>query len=142
MDVYQAAEVAVQIQERLDTLWLLFLTINSTIIGGIIFIQRTFSKLEKSVAILIYAVVSAINFNSISTSIALLKSVYMDMIKFSLSPDEPGYEIVARVASFMDASFYTNSETFMPAIYIVAAILSISAIIFDEKITKTRLDIG
>lgn len=54
MQAFELADLAINTQLRLDASWLLFLTINSTIIGAIILIERTFSVLEKSVATAIY----------------------------------------------------------------------------------------
>ena len=141
MEVYEAAEVALQIQDRIDTLWMLFLSINSTIIAGVVLVQRTFSVLEKSVAIVIYLVVTLINYLTLSNSIQMLRAVYFDMLKFAFTPDQPGYEIVRQIGEFTQGNFINNNLVIIPIIYICAAILSIGAIIFDEKITKTRVEL-
>jgi hypothetical protein len=140
MQAFELADLAINTQLRLDGSWLLFLTINSTIIGAIILIERTFSVLEKSVATVIYLVVVALNYMTTTNSIRLLGSIYNDLGKFDLAPSEPGYEVIQQIGEIYNSSILWDHPQWISVIYIGGIALSVTAIIFDEKLTRTKLE--
>ena len=142
MQAFELADLAINTQARLDTNWLLFLTINSTIIAAIILIERTFSVLEKSVAIFIYLVVIALSYVTTTNTIRLLGSIFSDLGKFDFAASEPGYDVVEQFGELYNNSVLWNHPEIITMIYIGGVVLSVTAIIFDEKLTRTKLDIA
>jgi len=141
MQAFELADLAINTQARLDTNWLLFLTINSSIIAAMILIERTFSVLEKSVAIFIYLVVIALSYVTTTNTIRLLGSIFSDLGKFDFAASEPGYDLVERFGELYNSGVLWNHPEIITMIYIGGVVLSVSAIIFDEKLTKVKLDI-
>jgi hypothetical protein len=137
MGASDLAELAVDVLARLDNAWMLFLSINSTIIGGVILIQRTFNRVEKSVASGIYLVIVWMNYNTVSKGINLLASIYADIAKYQFGPDEPGYGVVTEMTLNQGGRLLWEYPWIIPTIYICAITVTIGAIAFDEKITKT-----
>ncbi|NKB34868.1 MAG: hypothetical protein GKR91_17370 [Pseudomonadales bacterium] len=141
MEAFDLAELALSAQSRLDTSWALFLSINSTIMAGVILIQRTFSNLEKSIGIGMYLVVILLNYMVTNSSLNLLTSIYVDLSKFEFVPDDPGHAVVQQMTSFFNESIFWNQPILVPTIYIAAVIMIVLTIIFDEKFTKTKMDV-
>lgn len=140
MQAYELVDLAINAQLRVDTSWLLFLTINSTIIGGIILIQRTFSLLEKSVTVLIYLIVIGLNYMITINAVRLLGSIYSDLGKFDFDAVEPGYDVLEQIATIFNNNVLWNEPQLIVGIYIGGVILSVVAIIFDEKLTRTKIE--
>ena len=69
-------------------------------------------------------------------------SIYADLAKFEFAPDEPGYELVQQMSNTFSNSVIVNDSMIIPLVYIIAMVLTVGAIIFDEKITKTRISTG
>lgn len=137
MDASNLAELAVDVQSRLDNAWMLFLSINSTIIGGVVLIQRTFNKYEKSVVVLIYMVITWMNYNVVNSGIDLLASIYTDLGKYQYLPAEPGYHVVQQMSFASINSVLWEHSWIIPAIYIGALFVTIGAVVLDEKLTRT-----
>ena len=137
MEASDLAELAINAQVRLDSSWLLFLTINATIVGGVIFIERTFSVLERSIAIFIYLIVSGMSYIATTNAMNLLGGIYTDLEKFDFLPTEPGYDLIHQIGE-IHSNFLWNRPELMTLFYVGGAILSIGAIILDEKLTRTR----
>jgi len=140
MQAYELVDLAINAQLRVDTSWLLFLTINSTIIGGVILIQRTFSLLEKSVTILIYLIVIGLNYMTTINAVRLLGSIYSDLGKFDFDAVEPGYDVLEQIAAIFNNNVLWSQPQLITGIYIGGLLLSVAAITFDEKLTKTKIE--
>lgn len=138
MGASELAELAIDVLDRIDTAWMLFLSVTSTIIGGVVLIRRTFSKLEKSVAIGIYLLVTWVNYNTVNSGINLLASIYADIAKFQFSPDEPGYAVVTEMVLNQGGGIMWQYPWIIPALYISGVVLTMGAIILDETITLTN----
>ncbi len=128
--------VITETQGRLDTSWALFLSINSATIGGIVLIERTFNIIEKSVVILVYTVLAALNFLVTNNTVNQLHALYNDIKKLEYTPDQAGYEITTYLTGIGENEFWAT-PLLMPSIYIGAYILTIICILFDEKFTFT-----
>ena len=137
MQAYELADLAINTQVRLDTSWALFLSINSSIIGGVVFIERKFSLLEKAAVALIYSVLILLNYTVTHNSFLMLKSVYADLIKFDYTPNQPGYEVISHYSYVMTESAFWSHPGLIPNVYIGAAIIIMLAVIFDEYFTRT-----
>ena len=140
MQAYELVDLAINAQLRVDTSWLLFLTINSTIIGGVILIQRTFSLLEKSVTTFIYLVVISLNYMTTINAVRLLGSIYSDLGKFDFDAVEPGYDVLEQIATIFNNNVLWSQPQLIAGIYIVGVLLSVAAITFDEKLTRTKVE--
>ncbi len=140
MQAYELVDLAINAQLRVDTSWLLFLTINSTIIGGVILIQRTFSLLEKSVTILIYLIVIGLNYMTTINAVRLLGSIYSDLGKFDFDAVEPGYDVLEQIAAIFNNNVLWSQPQLIAGIYIGGVLLSVAAITFDEKLTRTKIE--
>lgn len=125
-------------QSRLDTSWTLFLSINSTIIGGVVLIERKFHALEKCLAIVIYSLLVQLNFATTTSSIVVLKTVYSDISKYQYTPDEPGYNTVHYYSELMDQSLLWSTHWFVPCVYLTAYAIVILSITFDGYFTHIR----
>ena len=132
----EIVSVVTETQGRLDTSWALFLSINSGIIGGIVLIERTFNIIEKSVVALVYTVLAALNFLVMHNTINQLHALYKDIKMLEYSPDQAGFNITSYLSGIGGDEFWAT-PMFIPSIYIVAYILTILCVIFDEKFTFT-----
>lgn len=137
-DLAEFLNVVVETQGRLDTTWMLFLSINSTIIGAIIIIKRKFNIFEKVATISVYTALVSLNLLVMNNIVKQLHAFYKDLASITYTPDHVGYNIVQHFSHFSgDGRFWAN-EYFIPIIYACFYGFTISCIIYDEKFTITE----
>lgn len=139
MQAYELADLAINNQIRLDTAWVLFLSINSSLIGGLVFIERKFKLFEKAVIIAIYSVLIILNYSVVKNSVDVLRQIYSDFAKFQFSPEQPGYDLVNYYSQLTEINVFINYPILIPLVYFGAALLVILVTIFDEKLFITKV---
>lgn len=137
-DLAEFLNVIVETQGRLDTTWMLFLSINSTIIGAIIIIKRKFNIFEKAVAIGVYTALVSLNLLVMNNIVNQLQALYRDLASITYTPDHVGYNIVQNFSHLGgDGRFWANAY-FIPVIYACFYGFTVLCIIYDEKFTTTE----
>ncbi len=136
-DLAEFLNVIVQTQSRLDTTWMLFLSINSTIIGAVIIIKRKFNVLEKAVATFVYTILTLLNMLVMNNIINQLHALYKDLENLSYAIDSAGYNIIEYFTSIEKNNHIWASVYFIPTVYLCFYVLTVLCIIYDEKFTLT-----
>ena len=129
--------LAIEAQGRLDTSWAAFLSINSAVIGGVVFIERKFKLLEKLLICIAYTALIILNYVVTKNSILQLTAIYEDLAKVKLEVNEIGHDITNHFSQIFDNTLFFNNSWFVPSVYIFTYILIILAIAFDERFTVT-----
>lgn len=80
MSLYDLIGVAQSVGARIDVQWGFFLTIHMALLGGIIYVDRPLSRIEKSIAIVIYLVFAVFNYRVMRLQHALLEAAYTDIV--------------------------------------------------------------
>ena len=134
MEAYELMDLALNSQLRVDANWLFFLTVNSSLVAGIVFVERKFSHFEKLVAITIYLAVIWLNYFTLSNSMRILSGIYADLSKAQFAPETLGFEVLSEFNAISNNLILEN-QWLVVVVYLVGASLSISSIVFCEKVS-------
>ena len=134
MEVYELMDLALNSQLRVDANWLFFLTVNSSLIAGIVFVERKFSRFEKLVAITIYLPVIWLNYITLSNSLRILGGIYADLSKAQIASDTLGYEALMQFNAISNNVILEN-QLLVVLVYLAGALLSVSSIAYCERVS-------
>lgn len=134
MEVYELMDLALNSQLRADANWLFFLTVNSSLIAGVVFVERKFSSFEKAVAIAIYLAVIWLNYITLSNSLRILNGIYRDLSKAQFAPDSLGYEVL-RQFNEISNNLILENQWLVVIVYLIGVFLSVSSIVFCERVS-------
>lgn len=80
MTPYELIDIAQSVASRIDVQWGFFLTIHMALLGGIIYVDRPLSPVEKAFAVVLYTIFALMNFRVLRLQQTLLESAYQDIV--------------------------------------------------------------
>ena len=81
MTPYELLDLALSLNNRIDTHWTLFITVHLALIGGIIYVDRPLLRNEKVAAMLIYTGFSTINFLMMMSQANFLGTIHQQLFE-------------------------------------------------------------
>lgn len=128
MSPAELVENALEIGNRIDVQWGLFVTVHLALLGVVTYLDAPLHKIEKVTALLIYGGFAAVNFSQMHAQLELLNSVYLDI--HQLAVDGSSLEIVNRMSEDHLAGRHRLSELVVNVSHGLMAVLVVLAIIF------------
>ncbi|MDJ0655714.1 MAG: hypothetical protein QNJ40_16230 [Xanthomonadales bacterium] len=124
-------EASLDIADRLDFQWGLFITVHLALFGAVIYVDRPLKRAEKAGAILIYAGFAALSYRLMLGQVALLEQAYADIATLA-SPD-------SRLLTHMAAALHDGKLEFASGMivwgHIIMLGLVVLSLIFDRALT-------
>ena len=80
MTPYELIDIANSVAARIDVQWGFFLTIHMALLGGIIYVDRPLSPIEKTFALALYSIFAVMNFRVLRMQQTLLENAYQDIV--------------------------------------------------------------
>ncbi len=121
-------EASLDIADRLDFQWGLFITVHLALFGAVIYVDR---PLKRAGAILIYAGFAALSYRLMLGQVALLEQAYADIATLA-SPD-------SRLLTHMAAALHDGKLEFASGMivwgHIIMLGLVVLSLIFDRALT-------
>ncbi|MEM1092312.1 MAG: hypothetical protein AAGI67_18130 [Pseudomonadota bacterium] len=89
--------LSLEIGNRIDVQWGLFVTVHMALLGALAYVDKPLHPAEKLFAIVVYLGFAAINYGQMSTQLELLNAAYADVAR--LAGEANASELVQRIAS-------------------------------------------
>lgn len=83
MNAADIIEIALDIGNRIDVQWGLFVTVHLAVLGAMAYVDEPLHPVEKSIALVIYFGFATINFIQMSAQLDLLNAAYADIAQIS-----------------------------------------------------------
>ena len=134
MSPAELVENALEIGNRVDVQWGLFVTVHLALLGAMAYLDQPLHKVEKTVAVLVYGGFAAVNFAQMHSQLELLNAVYLDVHRLAL--DGSTLEIIKRMSADHLAGRHRYSELVVNVSHSLMAILVVMAIVFHPLVSK------
>ncbi len=89
--------LSLEIGNRIDVQWGLFVTVHMALLGALAYVDKRLHPAEKLFAIVVYLGFAAINYGQMSTQLQLLNAAYADVAR--LAGEAGASELVQRIAT-------------------------------------------
>jgi len=132
MTEYETIDLLHKIGERLDVQWGFFVSIHMALLGGIIYVDRPLSLIEKIVALFVYLGFAALNYTiSMSQSHQLL-GAYKQLEAMAAAAGESVQPLLAYYGARQSSASWESYENITLTAHIVMAIVVIVSVIYDK----------
>jgi hypothetical protein len=134
--IVQLIDVSVAMMSRQDALWGLFISVHLAIFGGIAYVERPFTRAEKSFGFIAYLGLAFLHYLMISTGQNFPLAVYDDLAALGVELD--GADAPATFRYFIDRSEAFGDWVFPMTIgvHLVAAILVLLCLVYDKPVKE------
>ncbi|MCB1569819.1 MAG: hypothetical protein R3F08_14735 [Dokdonella sp.] len=132
MSWYELVSVAQTISERIDVQWGFFLTVHMALLGGIIYVDRPLSRVEKTAAVFVYAVFATMSFRLLTLQQTLLERVYKDIVALRDDACCVGSHLMGFYVGEVESDFGRRIYIIAAALHALAFLLVVSSIISDR----------
>jgi hypothetical protein len=134
MNAAELVELALDIGDRVDMQWGLFVTVHMALLGAIVYMDQPLHAIEKVVAFLVYVGFSAINLSQMQNQLSLLDAAYTDI--HNLATSGFNAELVLR----MSAEHVAGRHQFaLYAVYLSHSLMMLLvglSLTFDQALTR------
>lgn len=132
MDFFELVNVAQSVAARIDVQWGFFLTIHMALLGGIIYVDRPLSVVEKTVAIIIYLVFATLNFRMIRLQQLLLEKAYADIVALKDSACCAASNLMDFYVAEVNGGFADRVYTVTAGLHALAVAVVLLSIVADR----------
>lgn len=132
MDFFDLINVAQSVAARIDVQWGFFLTIHMALLGGIIYVDRPLSLVEKSVATIIYLVFATFNFRLIRQQQRLLESAYADIVGLKDDACCAASNLMNFYVSEVEGGFAERIQAITVSVHLLAVAVVLLSIVADR----------
>ena len=136
MTPYELLDLALELNDRIDLHWTLFITVHLALIGGIIYVDRPLVRAEKIVAIIIYTGFALINAMVMNNQIELLDNIYQEIYLMKDNACCINSPIIHHVASLYETQFSARNHMIVSAVHLSMFIIVILSILYDTALPK------
>lgn len=133
MGAAELVELALDIGNRVDVQWGLFVTVHLAALGAMAYVDEPLHPIEKVVALVIYFGFAGINFAQMHAQLALLHAAYTDIA--ALAPSQGG-ALVKQMTMEHDAGRHRYAELVVMISHGLMLILVTLSVIYHPLMTK------
>ncbi|MEO1034521.1 MAG: hypothetical protein AAFX44_03060 [Pseudomonadota bacterium] len=134
MDIAATIETALEIGNRIDAQWGLFITVHLAILGAMVYIDEPLHRFEKIIGIAVYLGFAFINLAMMQSQILLLDATYTDIVRFA--DEGADSELVQRMADLQRNGRGRVSRLVMNISHLVMAVLVILSFATHPLMTR------
>ena len=138
MEFYKTIEIAITSGNRIDAQWGFFITIHLAILGGIIYVDRPLSIIEKIVALSLYLGFALINYFGLSVQQDLLNASIQQIYAFKDLPCCENNTLSHYYVNLVDSNYRDNAKVVAITAHIIAVLAVTGSIIADKADGKLR----
>ena len=136
MTPYELLDLALELNDRIDLHWTLFITVHLALIGGIIYVDRPLVRAEKVVAILIYTGFALINTMMMNNQIEFLDHIYQEIYLIKDDACCISSAIIHYVASLYESNFSAQNRMMVSVVHLAMFFIVILSILYDKALPK------
>lgn len=133
MNAAELVEIALDIGNRVDVQWGLFVTVHLAALGAMAYVDEPLHRVEKVIALVIYFGFASVNFAQMNAQLALLDAAYADIA--NLASSQPG-ELIAQMAREHQAGRHRYSELIVLISHGLMLVLVTLSVIYHPLMTK------
>lgn len=132
MTFYELIDVAQSFAARIDVQWGFFLTVHMALLGGIYYVDRALSIVEKSLAVFLYTVLAVMSFRMLRLQQSLLENAYADIAALQNDVCCAGSHLMEFYVTEVNAGF--GSRIFFVAVgmHLLAFVVVVLSIVLDR----------
>ena len=134
----ELVENALEIGNRVDVQWGLFITVHLALLGALAYIDEPLHRIEKILGILVYVGFAAINFGQMRAQLELVNAAYMDIHQLVI--DGNSLELLKRMSEEHAAGRHRVAKIVVNVSHGVMAILVGLSIIYHPLMTRKSSD--
>ena len=131
MTPYELIDIAQSVSARIDVQWGFFLTIHMALLGGIIYVDRPLSVMEKTFAVALYTIFAVMNFRVLRLQQSLLESIFKDIVNFSDDACCSGSELIQFYVTEVDSGFGERISSVAVGLHVIAFVVVVLSILTD-----------
>ena len=135
MTLYELISLAQSVAARIDVQWGFFLTVHMALLGGIIYVDRPLSTVEKSMAVFLYGVFAVMSFRLLRLQQSLLERAYADIAALADSPCCAGSHLMEFYVAEVNAGFGDRIFVVAIGLHLLAFLVVVVSIIMDRART-------
>lgn len=136
MSPYELLDLALSLNNRLDTHWTLFITVHLALIGGIIYVDRPLLKNEKVAAVIIYTGFAIVNYVMMTSQAQFLASIYTEVATLKDAECCQNNHVIEFVYGMTQLNVSEKLRTSIISAHIIMYIILVLSIIFDKALPK------
>lgn len=129
----EIAELAIDISNRVDMQWGLFVTVHMAVIGAIVYLDKPMLKVEKAIALSVYFGFMSINYSMMHTQLGLLNAAYLDVAQAAASGVDSN--LIAKMAADQAAGRFEYGMAAIGISHTVMAVLVSLVVIYDKALS-------
>lgn len=133
MDAAELVELALDIGNRVDVQWGLFVTVHLAALGAMAYVDEPLHPIEKVVALIIYFGFAGINFAQMHAQLALMNAAYADIA--ALASSHPG-ALIEQMAKEHEAGRHGYAQLVVTVSHGLMFILVTLSVIYHPLMTK------
>lgn len=133
MTLSEIAELAIDISNRVDMQWGLFVTVHMAVIGAIVYLDKPMLKIEKAIALLVYFGFMFINYSMMHTQLGLLNAAYQDIAQLAAAGVDSN--LITKMAADQAAGRYEYGMAAINISHSAMAILVLFVVIYDKALS-------
>jgi len=136
MSPYELLDLALSLNNRIDTHWTLFITVHLALIGGIIYVDRPLLRNEKIAAVIIYSGFALVNYVMMMSQAQFLGSIYSEVATLKDAECCKNNHVIEYIYSIYQLDIASKMRTSIVAAHISMYIILVLSIIFDKALPK------
>ena len=133
MSPSEIAELAIDISNRVDMQWGLFVTVHMAVIGAIVYLDKPMLRIEKVIALAVYFGFVFINYSMMYTQLGLLNAAYMDIAQLAASGVDSN--LINKMAADQAAGRFEYGIAAIRISHGAMAILVLLTVIYDKALS-------
>jgi len=135
MTPYELLDLMISIGNRIDIQWGLFITVHMAIFGGIIYVDRPLTSLEKIGAVTIYSGFAVINYWVTRDLAVFMHSANQEIARYATDACCNNNLLVKQVAEKLEGASYRTSQNVLFLSHLAMALLVTLSVIFDKQVS-------
>ena len=132
MTFYQLIDIGQSVAARIDVQWGFFLTFHLALLGGIVYVDRPLSRLEKSVALFLYSVFATMSFRILRLQQTLLEQAYNDIVALQNDTCCMGSHLMEFYVAEVNTGFGSRIFLVAAGLHLIAFAIVVVSIISDK----------
>jgi len=141
-ELYSLTELASMVGGRIDALWGFFISIHLAILGGIVYVDRPLSIVEKSVALLLYFGFAVASYYALSVQQDLFNANIQQIASYKNSPCCEENALTHFYANMLDSNYRDKARIVALIAHIVATLVIVGSIVSDKLRTQSQTQKG
>jgi len=140
MSAYELLDLALSLNNRIDTHWALFISVHLALIGGIIYVDQPLSKHEKSATVVIYAGFALINYYMMKGQALFLENIYMQIEAIKDDACCKANHVINHVVTLINKKSVPALKFSIIAVHVVMFVVMVLSIFFDSSKPQENKD--